>query len=205
MRLDTLAPPRRLQKRAETRQRLLDAAAAVIAEKGLAGASVMEIAQRAGLTTGAIYSNFRSKEALLLAVVSDQMEQVMGEPPPANADLVEVARQAARMVDKPQVRDLLHSQMELYFLGLRDPAIRAEMQAEQEELTSSLAETLAGARAPAKPTPTPTLTQLAEVFFATVQGLQQHRLMFPEAVPESVFTWWAETMIAAAKRAAKSQ
>lgn len=45
--------------------RLLDAAAEVFAEQGYAGTRVAEIARRAGLTTGAIYSRYRGKAELL--------------------------------------------------------------------------------------------------------------------------------------------
>jgi AcrR family transcriptional regulator len=53
----------------DTRQRLLDAAADVFAERGYEGATLADIARRAGFTTGAIYSRFRDKAELLLAVV----------------------------------------------------------------------------------------------------------------------------------------
>lgn len=52
-----------------TRDRLIEAAAAVFAEKGYDGAGVQEIAKRAGFTTGAIYGRFRGKAELLLAAI----------------------------------------------------------------------------------------------------------------------------------------
>lgn len=58
------------RKRANTVARLVEAANAVIAEKGFQRASLDEIAARAGLTKGAIYSNFGSKEDLFLAVAA---------------------------------------------------------------------------------------------------------------------------------------
>src|SRR4051812_12616814 len=53
----------------DTRARLLRAAAEVFAERGYAGAGVAEIARRAGLTTGAIYSQFADKSGLLLEAI----------------------------------------------------------------------------------------------------------------------------------------
>ncbi len=50
---------------AETRARLLEAAVAVFAERGFEGARTSEIARRAGLSTGAIYSQFGTKAELL--------------------------------------------------------------------------------------------------------------------------------------------
>ncbi|HUO12129.1 MAG TPA: helix-turn-helix domain-containing protein [Caulobacteraceae bacterium] len=58
------------RRRAETVARLVEAANEVIAEKGFQRASLDEIAARAGLTKGAIYSNFGSKEDLFLAVAA---------------------------------------------------------------------------------------------------------------------------------------
>jgi AcrR family transcriptional regulator len=51
------------------RDRLVAAAAEVFAERGYEGARVQEIVRRAGLSTGAIYTNFRNKADLLLAAV----------------------------------------------------------------------------------------------------------------------------------------
>ena len=52
-----------------TRGRLLDAAAEVFCERGYDGTTVAEVARRAGLTTGAIYANFRDKAELLLKTI----------------------------------------------------------------------------------------------------------------------------------------
>lgn len=190
--VDTPTQPRRDEKKAQTRRRLLDAAAAVIAEKGFAGASLKEIAERAALTTGAVYSNFRSKEALLLAVVSDRMDRDLGPAPRKGTDLVGVARQAAKMTTNPGVQEIVHAQIELYLLGLRDAALREEMWAEEQEVISSMADLLAGVSARTDPGPPPTLRQLAMVFYATIQGMQQHRLLIPDALPVSLFEWWAK-------------
>jgi AcrR family transcriptional regulator len=55
-------------KKARTRAQLIEAAYTEILEKGFAGVSLDAIARRAGLTKGAIYSNFTDKAHLLLAV-----------------------------------------------------------------------------------------------------------------------------------------
>ena len=53
-------PPRVTKRRAETRQRLLDAALLVFAEDGFGRVSVEDVCERAGYTRGAFYSNFSS-------------------------------------------------------------------------------------------------------------------------------------------------
>ncbi|NHE64824.1 TetR/AcrR family transcriptional regulator [Rhodococcus sp. D-46] len=57
-------PVARRTPRSEVRDRLLQAAFTVFAERGFAGATMQQIAATAGFTTGALYSNFASKEDL---------------------------------------------------------------------------------------------------------------------------------------------
>src|SRR5262245_17819346 len=66
---EDLAP---LGKKARSRAKLIEAASAAIAERGFQNTSLDDIAARAGMTKGAIYSNFENKEELFLAVVREQ-------------------------------------------------------------------------------------------------------------------------------------
>jgi AcrR family transcriptional regulator len=72
-------PPPASRKRRETVARLVEAAAAVIAHKGFQRASLDEIAARAGMTKGAIYSNFESKEHLFWAVLGSRRLTIPSE------------------------------------------------------------------------------------------------------------------------------
>jgi AcrR family transcriptional regulator len=56
----------------DTRQRLLEAAAEEFDRRGFEGARVADIAERAGLSNGALYGHFRSKSDLLAAALSDR-------------------------------------------------------------------------------------------------------------------------------------
>ena len=67
------------RKRKATVARLVEAAAAVIAEKGFQRASLDEIAARAGMTKGAIYSNFETKEHLFWAVLGSRRLTIPSE------------------------------------------------------------------------------------------------------------------------------
>jgi AcrR family transcriptional regulator len=74
----TSAPkPTRDEKKARTRRRLLDAAADVFARRGFAAASLDEVAEVAGFSKGAVYSNFASKEDLFLAVLDEHVGRQM--------------------------------------------------------------------------------------------------------------------------------
>lgn len=63
------------KRREATRQKLLDAAAQVFAEIGLDAASVEAICERAGFTRGAFYSNFETKDELMLALTERTAEE----------------------------------------------------------------------------------------------------------------------------------
>ena len=59
---------RKGNKRERTRAQLIEAASEVIGEKGFERTTLEEVARRVGMTRGAIYGNFASREDLLLAV-----------------------------------------------------------------------------------------------------------------------------------------
>ena len=58
---------------------LIKAAAEVFAERGYAGAGVAEIARRAGVTTGAIYSRYSGKSELLLEALKRSFVLHLGD------------------------------------------------------------------------------------------------------------------------------
>lgn len=69
-------PPRqrvRRPPREQTRREILDAAGRAFAQRGFHGASVEAVAAEAGLTTGAVYSNFKGKEDLFLTLYEERI------------------------------------------------------------------------------------------------------------------------------------
>jgi AcrR family transcriptional regulator len=70
--MEPLTPDRR---RELTRAHLLDAAAQVFAREGFHGASIDAIAATAGFTKGAVYSNFKNKEDLFIALLEQRVER----------------------------------------------------------------------------------------------------------------------------------
>lgn len=83
----------------ETLQRILDAAEALIAEKGLADASIPEIVRRAGSSVGGFYARFRDKDALLRVLeerffveMSERTEQLALAARRGGASVPEAAR-----------------------------------------------------------------------------------------------------------------
>jgi AcrR family transcriptional regulator len=73
-----------------TRRRLLDAAADVFGEKGFRAASLNDVADRAGYTIGAVYSNFAGKDELFRALMLERLR--MFEEGLASAALQDASR-----------------------------------------------------------------------------------------------------------------
>lgn len=63
----------RAERQAQTRRELLDAAARVFVKRGFTGSSVEEISAEAGYTRGAFYSNFKSKDEVLVELLRDRV------------------------------------------------------------------------------------------------------------------------------------
>jgi AcrR family transcriptional regulator len=95
---------------ARTRRALLDAARALFAEKGFAATGRDEIAERAGVTRGALYHHFASKTEVAAGVV----EQLEGEL---------VARVVAAALEGTGVRDQLHRGCRAYMDACADPTM----------------------------------------------------------------------------------
>jgi AcrR family transcriptional regulator len=66
----------RLEAQALTRRRLMDAAADVFGEKGFRAASLADVADHAGYTIGAVYSNFTSKDELFQALMRERLQML---------------------------------------------------------------------------------------------------------------------------------
>lgn len=68
------ATPGLTRRRAETRERLMDAAIQVFARDGVDQSRLEDISEQAGYTRGAFYSNFADKDALIAALLERQLD-----------------------------------------------------------------------------------------------------------------------------------
>jgi AcrR family transcriptional regulator len=72
----------RMERREKTRQDLLTAAETCFVTRGFHATSVDDVAERAGYTKGAVYSNFASKEDLFFGVYERRVDHVLTEVVP---------------------------------------------------------------------------------------------------------------------------
>ena len=128
------APARlsRAERRAETRRRLLDAAATVFVRRGLGAASVEEIASEAGFTRGAFYSNFESKEEMFVELLQERVYsgyRELLERLPQESSPLERLRWAANDLKERYGREedawLFALWLELLAHAARDPSFRS--------------------------------------------------------------------------------
>jgi AcrR family transcriptional regulator len=73
----------RAERREQTRRELVAAAEACFVGQGFHATSVDQVAERAGYTKGAVYSNFAAKEDLFFAVYERRVERALTEVVPA--------------------------------------------------------------------------------------------------------------------------
>jgi AcrR family transcriptional regulator len=113
----------------ELGEALLDAAAAVFARQGFDGTRIGDIVRQAGLSTGAVYGRFPSREALLRqAVISRSVPHIQGPPSPGRVgDLV--ARNAAHIEAELDDTDALI--LEAFVAARRHPPIAEALQEAQ--------------------------------------------------------------------------
>jgi AcrR family transcriptional regulator len=186
-------PSLRDEQRALTRRRLLDAAEAVFARGGFHGSSVEEIARGAGATTGALYSNFASKEDLFLALFEERIAADVGDYSQivaAGATIEEQARGAADrwmeiLRERPHYFPLL---IEFWSYAIREHALRERLAERFAALRSASARlVLEGAGRQGFPPHTEAGELVGLLINALGNGLALEKLVDPDAVPDALY------------------
>ncbi|MEU5537539.1 helix-turn-helix domain-containing protein [Streptomyces sp. NPDC020362] len=183
----------RAEAKARTRELLLDAAARVFARKGFVGASVEEIAEAAGFSIGALYSNFGSKEALFLELLSHRQTDRIAEAAQAlerhPAGSTEIAAELGALLVDVADKDIDFAplQAEFWLYAVRNPhvldAMAANLRDPREALERVISASLAQHGAPAEVCAEAVATVVAALFL----GLVRQRRIDPASVPEELF------------------
>jgi AcrR family transcriptional regulator len=176
-------------RRRATRARLLAAAEEVFAERGFHGASVEDLCERADFTRGAFYSNFTSKDDLLLELYAQHAARL-------HARVVEVAETPGLSLeevlegvfdvwtDDPDARrrwHLLTSEFALH--ALRDQQARVAWAALQGTLREELAAVVDRIAEAQHLQPVVASAELVRLIGIVLHGGLDQHLLEPEAVP----------------------
>ena len=175
-----------------TCEKLFEAAARVFEDQGIGGASIEAIAAAAGFTRGAFYSNFDSKDELIIAMLEEHVEQSIRR----NLDLLTRHKTLADFIDALKTMDrsrqdplgrspLLHMEMILYVARAeqRRPELAKRLRARRKLIADIVETTLKNSGK--NPVLNPAWT--AAIVLALEDGFRLHRLIDPETTPSDSF------------------
>jgi AcrR family transcriptional regulator len=173
-------------KRDRTRATLLEAARFLILEKGYEHTTLDAIAERAGMTTGAIYGNFKNRDELFISLGQTYWAPIKPQVQPgstfpeimralANATLAAIPDRSAAAVGR--------------LTGLAYTLTHEEMRAKVAKFTAqsyALGEQWLRSVTKEEDLPMPA-DQLVRVIHALTEGLVFQRLLTPELMPDEIF------------------
>jgi AcrR family transcriptional regulator len=181
----------REESRAQTRERLLEAARELFTERGVNGSSVEQIAERAGYTRGAFYGNFTDKQELVAELLEQRTRSEVAEVSALQreavsfGDMVEALRQWNRERGE-HLPEWMALRLELVLHALRNPDALPTL-AQRETLARSTIQTAIEQRlAEHGGTPPADPAHLALIVHALEDGLLIQRLLFPDEIADDV-------------------
>ena len=173
-------------KRERTRAALLDAALALTREKGFEQTTLQDVAERAGMSTGAIYGNFKNRDELFMALAVRQWAPILPRFTPGSsfAEMMHAMAEAV-LAAIPDRRPAAVGALTFRAYALRHETVRVSF---SEEMAKGLA---AGATwiesvFAANDLPMPAET-MVRVINALIEGLMFQRFLTPELMPDEVF------------------
>ncbi|HET9314251.1 MAG TPA: TetR family transcriptional regulator [Vicinamibacteria bacterium] len=172
-------------KRDRTRAALLEAARTLVREKGYARTTLEEVAARAGMTTGAIYGNFRNRDELFIALGEAYWPPV--KPRVARGATFAEAMRAMAVATIEALPDrsvVAVGRLTGIAYALQHPELRRrvhDVTSASYEAGAAWLETLADARDLPMPK-----EHLVRVIHALIEGLVMQRLLTPDLFPDEV-------------------
>jgi len=199
MAIEPLTPERRRQ---QTRDHLLAAAAQVFADRGFHGASLDEVAAVAGFTKGAVYSNFKNKEDLFLALFKANYDREMdalratleASEVPSESRLSDFAALIWEQTRQPGNFGLLYQEFWLY--AVRNPTARQQLTRLEDENVRGIAEVLVAERKRQGIEPLESPERVARIIAVLFHGIGLLGVLQPEVADEALI----ETAIALVAR-----
>lgn len=182
----------RAEKKAETRERLLRAAEVIAAKHGLSRITLDAVAEAAGVTKGAIYSNFDSKEQLVLEV-STRLTPALD----LTMDLLQASSSIPDLLARmgPAVADTVRTNgrqavlaAELDVMLMRDAKLRRALShVVEHDPDRTPVDEWFDQRADELPLP---VDQWIEVVNSLAVGLMIRRMIYgADVVPDELMTW----------------
>jgi AcrR family transcriptional regulator len=193
----------RAEQQAQTRTRLIEAAAKVFAQRGFQAASVEEIAEQAGYSHGAVYSNFDGKGELFLAVFEEYMAERVRELAETQAALADDATLEARaraLADQwmdrlAGERESLALHVEFIAHAERDPELAARFGSRSAAMRQAVSRYIVQFQQEAGAELAMPADDLALVLRALGIGLAIEWLVSPDAVRHGLYGDFVELLV----------
>jgi AcrR family transcriptional regulator len=182
----------REESRQQTRTRLLDAAVQVFSRRGYQAATVDEIAEAAGYSKGAVYSNFSSKEELFLELL-DQRFALERANWPGMADVIAPESEPNQGEEDRYIeairadRDWVILLMEFMLYALRDEKVWRLVQPRIHALQQDMQATLVDLYAARQLQPELPVEMLPHAIISLGVGLSLQYFMDPPAFPNNMY------------------
>jgi len=180
------------ERKAETRARLLAAAADLFADQGIDAVSVDAVAEAAGRTSGAVYAHFGSKQGLLLALLDSWRDSVLtalladvavsGSP---SGQLAAVWSNVSDATD-PEAARWAVLEHELWLRAGRDREVADVLRVRNAEALRYSARQLGGWTTDVGAEPAAPAPQLAVLMKALLTGLAMQKRLEPSSVPDDL-------------------
>jgi AcrR family transcriptional regulator len=172
-------------KRERTRAALLEAARALVRERGYERTTLEKVARRAGMTTGAIYGNFKNRDELFIALGQTYWAPVAPKIAPGATfaeALHALAKATLAAVDERSSAAI--GRLTGLAYTLKNAKLRSRVVAVTKDSYEFGAEWLATFDPADLPMPPETLVR---VIHALIEGLVMQRILTPELCPDEVF------------------
>jgi AcrR family transcriptional regulator len=173
-------------KRARTRAKLLEAARELIREKGYERTTLQDVAQRAGMTSGAIYGNFKNRDELFIALAQVYWAPIVPTFSPGSSFAEKMRALAeATIAAIPERRLAAGGRLTGMAYALTHEEIRARVrEVTEKSFDAGAAWVRSVADESELPMPADTLVR---VLHAMTEGLLFQRFLTPELITDEVF------------------
>jgi AcrR family transcriptional regulator len=182
-----LLRPSRKDQQAGTRARLIECAHEVFLQRGFHAATLEDIALAAGLTKGAVYSNFASKAELFLAVGGERMAERLSSYKEARATVTRLdtlVREYARIMIRHDPDGRWASVVaEAWAVAAGDPRFRAALIDQQASANAFISDSMLDMAERTGVEFLMPIAKMSKVGGALMRGLLLQRLLDPKGVP----------------------
>jgi AcrR family transcriptional regulator len=169
-----------------TRARILAAAERLFAEDGYGGVSMPAIAKASGITAGAIYRHFESKEGLFFEVLERAVHGVppVAEPSGAGTDMPTIVANYTT----GRLRLLRLLAVETHAASTKHPKVRRLLRRALDRNVADARETITNAQRDGRIDPSLDPERLAATVLVFVMGLMHMETLLPHLVDDA--GWW---------------